>query len=465
MQTLGLAGLLFLAAILPSVRSISVPYLHDDIQVIENNPSLNKLKPSKPVTNFFLAVGRGISPAPKGQRLLNLAFHAGTVLLGFLLLVSLARAGGHSLAIPFWAAFLYALSPIHNETLMVATFRMEAMATFFTLAAVGAMLWIRRTPFKRALAFMFIALATLSKETFLPISLAAVFFASPRGGRKWLAFPAIVLSVALAALLRYDGQSDFPYADVIGSQFSIADHLVFAARSLIEGTLKTFGAMDLSSLPIPQRMGFLASPALAILALAGFAIVGWSWWKMEGWFRLAAALAAPIAIYLVIPNANLGSEHYWYFPAWGLCLFLVAGVFWMTQRRPKVAATVPYLLLLLALTMGNRLWETSYQRQNRLAWNTYEVLRHPDSFIPWNNIAVALLESGYPDRIERAGYFLNKAIALKPRHPMVQLTEYFYWREKGDRQGAKERLNEFQALMKNTPEKYARYQRYFNLLP
>lgn len=471
-----LALVLAIAAVLPSIRFMNVPYLHDDIQVIENNSVLRgvtrfpdafrfQLKPSKPVTNFFLAVGHWLTPAPKGQRALSLFFHIGTVLMGFFLLVSLAEAGGGSFKIPFWTCFLYALSPVHNETLMVGLFRMEAMAAFFTLAVAGALLWIRDRVVSRVIAFLCIGLAVFSKETFLPIAVATAFIATPSGERRWVVAPAMVWSVLLVILVSTDGKSAFPYADVIGYPVSLTNSIVFAASALVEGILKTFGAMDLSSIPIPQRQSFLPSSLFAVGVLSAFALVLFSWWKREGWFRLASFLVAPVAIYLVIPNANIGSEHYWYFPAWGLCLFLVAGIFWVTEKKPKVAATVPYVLLLLALTMGNRLWETSYRRQNRLAWNTYEVLKHPESFIPWNNIAVAMLESNYPDRLERAGYFLNKAITLKPVHPMVQLTEYFYLREKGDVLGAKERFAQFQNLMKQDPKRYARYERYFNLSP
>jgi hypothetical protein len=471
--------LLTLFAVLPYLPLRHGQFLHDDYQVILKNDALAQvqsfgdcfrfvLKPSKPVTNFFLALGSLLGPGTSGQRTLSLIFHAGVVILIFLILQSFCRRWELGNFIPFFTALLFAVSPIHSEAVIIALFRMEILGAFFCLLGVWIALSKMHDFQKAVFCFLCIGLSGFSKETFLPIALvlitAALTYEKNKSMAKWLgAFSLLIYGPILFVLLSRDSQSNFPYSDVIGiGKISAIQHVRLAGEAVAEGILKIFTGEFLTSIPLIHRMPRLALP-IQLAALALF----WSslfLLKEKRWAALGAAALFSYSIYLVIPNLNIGSEHYWYFPAIGIYILIVGALDSIRRLNSRVLS--PLFALLLVIYVGffsHKLTLHLGDMRTRLSWHLSELENHSDSFMPWNNVTVALLETGSQENINRAGVFLVEAKRRAPGNPIVHATAYYYYEAIGDKTRAENSLERFKDLMHSTREKAARYSGYFQL--
>ena len=218
-----------------------------------------------------------------------------------------------------------------------------------------------------ALLFFSMGLAQLSKETFaatLPLALIAFALATPLPRSRRLLVLSIFLmelvwAVVLFSLLRQDSLSNYPYRDVIG--YGVQSPLTYvslAARALLEGLLKVVTGHGLSILPVRLRQGPGAGMGLgeasAFLGL-GVGLIALLW-RAGGWWRAWGTLAgAGSFVYLLIPNLNIGSEHYWYFPTMGLVSLgglSLWRLFDRSVRRPRLWMWITVIAYAAALVAG-----------------------------------------------------------------------------------------------------------------
>ncbi|MEP6802334.1 MAG: hypothetical protein ABJC07_10375, partial [Acidobacteriota bacterium] len=152
---------------------------------------------------------------PAGHHAASLLFHAGSVLLVFLLLRGETGSAGRSAAV----ALLFGLHPLRVESVAWVAERKDVLSVFFGLAAIGFWGdWIarrKRSAYGASLALFSASL--LSNGTFLTLPLLLLpldvwpFRRLPRAGEeeprsRWTArfvekIPFLVLSIAAAAAL------------------------------------------------------------------------------------------------------------------------------------------------------------------------------------------------------------------------------------------------------------------------
>jgi len=455
-------AILCAVATLPYLPLLVGVYLFDDIQLIENNYTLKTvrrladvftfvLKPSKPVSNFVLAWGEywGHGMVPH-QRLLSMALHAAVVLLFYFLLHALRRRLPARLPrrFPFWVALLFAVTPLHSEAIGIAWFRMDMLGAFFTLLGMLATLHLteKRPAGWYALLFLSLGLGTFSKETFavvLPLAVLSVGWVTPGFGRRQVVAVALMQCFwggILYWLLTKDATSQFPYDDVIGwGILELPLQIRLAASSLIEGIYKTLSGHGLTIVRLQERfavgIGLGVPGAVAILVLWVSVLV---WLIFKGGFLrvLGALLAISETIYLVIPNLNIGSEHYWYLPAAPLLALVMYGVWRAASRftdRPARVMTFAVALYAVALGMGTE--SRVLRMMSREKFYRGEWQRHPESVGTWSDMAVVLMEK---KKFDEAQGFLTRAKAMDPTHPNVLISEFLLAFHRGDLKGARE---------------------------
>jgi hypothetical protein len=345
---------------------------------------------------------------------------------------------------------------------------MDLVATFFLFIALY--LWQRcltdsGRPVEWVFLFAALGLSQLSKEVFAliaPVTLAAFLFAA-RPARPWRFFVALVTmelvwAGVLLSLLRRDALSGYPYSDVIGRAVQTGhEQIVLAARALIEGATKGVLARHLSLLPPRLRggPGAALSPGTALVILgAAASLLGTICTRGGWWLFWGIALFSGVGVYLAIPNLNIGSEHYWYFPA-AAALSLLVPAFYLGAGRVSARPELWSWLFVTALSIA---WLGGLQARTgglatRLdAW-IVEVEEHPESGPAWSNVAVALLEKGTDPAA--ATPFVDHALALAPEDPNVMMTELIYWMKRGNLRRAERSLGQIEGRYPGKPERLA----------
>ncbi len=452
-------------------------HLWDDIQLIENNYNLKAvrkfsdifhfvLKPSKPVSNFFLAWGQWWGHGMVGQhRILSLLLHAAVVFLLYANLHAFRRRLTSDIPrqFPFWVALLFALAPIHTEAIGVTWFRMDILGALFTLSGMLSVQKIgtsRHRLFWFSCLFLSLGLATFSKETFaFTMPVAVLITGWVTGSLKWRG--ALAIGVAqtfwvglLLCLLTLDAQSEFPYDDVIGLNIlEVPLHLRLAASALFEGIYKTLSGHGLTIVRLQERVGlgihWGVQGAAAFISL-WIGVLGWLYY-CGGFLRVwGVILGASSGIYLAIPNMNIGSERYWYFPAASLFTLLIYGIWCAVarfSRRPVRILSVIVLFYAVALGMGlesrvSRMF--SRERFYRGEWK-----RHPEAVATWSDMATVLTEQAKYDEAEK---FIKHAKEMDATHPNVLMAEFLLDYHRKNLKAARVTFARIQSEFKHKPQ-------------
>lgn len=453
-----LVGILGVAVFRPLLHG---QFLFDDIGMILANPRLQRVHslidcfrfvfvPAKPVSNLLLALGQWAGDGGVfSQRALSLAAHGLAVALLVVNLRLLFRrsAGPWGEGSALAAGALFAVLPVHGETLAVAIFRQEILASLFTLAALAlfqraALAEGRRRRLALAGAGLFLGLAALSKEAYAliaPITLLSFLRAGEARRPRPLAAFILVLALvwgSLVLLLCCLPPTEYAYRGVVGwGVLSAPEHLRLAARSWAEGLPAVLAGRGLTFVPPRGRFGIGAgwgAVGVTISLLTLGAAIGESARRGGAWRAWGLSAGSAVLLYLAIPNLNLGSQHYWYFPSMGIVSLLVMGterLFARTVRRPRAWAALAlgaYALCLVAVA-GQR----QVPLRSRLSLALAELRAHPETAGNWHAVAGALLESPDPDAAAKAEPFLFRAKQMLPGDARVSILEKLYRERRG----------------------------------
>ncbi len=352
--------------------------------------------------------------------LVNVLLHVGVTLLVCLLVERIVHplreaeppGGGSRFAawtsVPFVAALLFAVHPIHTE--VVAWIASIPELTFTPLFLLAFLLHLSPQGDRfghRLLAAACFGLALLCKETalVLPALLALHDLAlRPRrsSARELAARLAPYLIVAAAYLpLRYQALS--------GAMVHSASSWNLGFGQLA-ATLPALFAKYLALLIAPIRLAFwrpfhpLASLATtegltALVVTAGFvAASAWAWRRNRLVFFALAAIVVPLAPVFYIdafPRTPI-AERYLYLPSLGFVILVALGV----RRLAGVARARP--VALSALTILTLAWATGTVVRNRAWHDSYtlfkdSVAKEPDTPRPPLSLAAALVARGRAD--------------------------------------------------------------------
>jgi protein O-mannosyl-transferase len=382
----------------------------------------------RPLTNLsYWLETRLWGLAPTGFHASNWLLHAAVT--GATL--ALARALTGDLAVAAVAALLFAVHPIHVESVDMVQGRTDLLATLgLLLSLLAALRAARETARGPALAFggaslAAFAAALLSKEVAVtwPLLLAGVWWAAPAEARRHVWRFGGILLAGLALLGGYLVLRGALLGSILPADLS---SLLVPRLGLAPISLMTY----LGWLLWPFRFSFVhVIPAptawLDPRTLAG--ILGLAVWLSTLYplarHHRAAALGAGWTLAALLPVANLipipgfvAAERYLYLPSVGFCLLVACLVAraWSLASRPALRRTLEGLGLaaLIAFAVAIQLrtdqWADPLQAFERMAEAA------PTSFFVQGNLGLEYLKRG---RIPEAVAALRRAADLEPAQP------------------------------------------------
>jgi tetratricopeptide (TPR) repeat protein len=364
-----------------------------------------------------------------GHHLTSLLLHLGGVLLLFSALEAMTRAVWASA----FVAALFAVHPLHVETVVWISDRKDVLSTFFGFAALRfyASYARRQDPRAYAAALLLFALALSAKATLLTLPLVFLLLDfwpldrwrdRPRIFTEKVPFAALaVASAGVTALVVRDLPESFQH----GARVAFSDRAANATVSYARYLLKTVWPSDLSILyPHPNLPGGTPWSALQICAAAALlaaisALVFRARSRRHlavGWLWYVVTLLPVIGIVQVGPQAM--ADRYTYLPHVGLFLIVAWGGADLLRAVPRLSPAVlgaAGVAVLVACVAAS--W-----RQVRL-WSDSEILyRHaleiaPRSHLVHTNLGILLRSRG---KVDEAIDHLRTAIEVDPSVPQAQ---------------------------------------------
>jgi len=383
-----------------------------------------------PVTSLSLQLTRRLSgPEPRAFLLGNLFLHAASCVLLFLALERLSGAPGRSA----FVAFVFAVHPLHVESVAWASQRKDVLAGFFWMATLFA--WARyaeapERPGRYAAVVVALGLGLLSKPTLVSLPFVLLLLDGwPLGRlrdrasieaavREKLPLLAMALAVGYITYLVQQGAGQMEHRDALPITLRLGNGVVAVCDYLIDA----FWPTQLAAY-YPHPLDALAWPKVvlggaALAAISGIAIqlrtrcpyllVGWAWFL--------GVLAPMIGIIQVSLQAR--ADRYMYLPVVGLSIVVAWGavdLFGGSRRRRAALACIGGIAT-AALAVGAHhqvgFWRNSESLFERALNAT------TDNYFAHNGIATVHFEGR---RFDVAEAHYGEAIRLEPRWPVPHL--------------------------------------------
>ncbi|HKE10153.1 MAG TPA: tetratricopeptide repeat protein [Myxococcota bacterium] len=408
---------------------------------------------------------------PKALHRTNVALHVANALLLFALLGSATQAWGRS----FFAAGLFALHPLHVESVAWVAERKDVLSTFFGLLTIGAYFAYARRP--GALRYtgvcVLFALGLMAKPMLVTLPVLLLLLdvwplgrlSWPSAGRSgnrvaaWLSharprlsekLPLLALSL-VSSVLTYRAQvSDARLTNMV----PLSIRLLNALLSLVRYLKKTALPENLSAhypyrLPLRLDEVLLCAGVLALFTALAFrlrrrtpaVLVGWLWY-------LVALL--PVLGFFQVGTQSM-ADRYTYLPLLGIFVAVVWGADALRERlripSPALASLGVAVLLLLALQA----------RAQVLVWrDTRSLFEHAiaasgGSAEAYMGLGLAELEAG---QLETAAEDFRSAKLFFPRTDLPSLLEGKVAVLQGHADQAERAYGEAIALAPNAPDAY-----------
>ncbi|MBI4878962.1 MAG: hypothetical protein HY812_04775 [Planctomycetes bacterium] len=432
-----------LAAVLVLWTSVDGEFIYDDRSYVQKNPSvqgtrgifdeasppdredLGLYRPLTILTYRWTYQLRGLDPF--AFHLLNVLLHG--VVSALVVLVALSLGAGSSAAL--LAGLLFAVHPVHVESVAWIVGRAELLAAAFALLALLAhgRPGDRRSLPRLLLAALLYGMAAISKETALP--LPALFFFLDLGARGALPARRAVLRLAPAALvcglvvlLRWRVLGRFS-PDVGADPFLgalTAGDRPGIALAVLGRTIRTLLLpWKLSIYYDPRQfVGFLPLAAGAALAL-GLAFLLWLLRRRGRGAALGGLLlflVAMLPFLHLVPIGAIFADRFLYLPSSG---FLIAGAALVLPARSSVRPWRALLALLLVAACSTQTLRRAPVFQNGVVLWEDAVAADPQA-------AFALFQLGgiyhdaemfeYQSESRRgAVYYFSESLRVAPDNP------------------------------------------------
>jgi len=290
---------------------------------------------------------------PAGHHLVNVALHAASVAGLFLLMFRMTRAPGRSV----FVAALFALHPLHVESVAWVAERKDVLGAFFWIATTWAyVLWVERpSPARYAAVCVLYALGLMSKPMLVTLPFALLLldvWPLGRGARMWRdKIPLLVLAAAasLATFLvqRAEGAMKFAATVPFGQR---AENAVVSSIAYLAQTVRPTGLGFFY--PFPKE-GYPAwEVAGAALALVAATAGAWlarkrAPWLPVGWLWYLGTLVPVIG--LVQVGAQARADRYTYVPLIGISIAVAWGADAIAARFRGGRAVLAAAAILVAL--------------------------------------------------------------------------------------------------------------------
>jgi hypothetical protein len=393
---------------------------------------------------------------PSGHHLTNLILHAvNSILLLFVLIAATQRLWASA-----FVAALFAVHPLHVESVAWISERKDVLSTFFWMLAVLAYIRYARKPTigRYMLVVLIFTLGLMAKPMLitLPFVLLMLDWWPLGRNRKqgYLSYlyeklPLFTLSAA-SCVITYVAQQRggsvatlevFPLGVRVAN--AVTAYVAYIGKMFLPSGLAAFYPHPGSSLPVWQTIG----AALLLIAITGvvvrlarsypYLIVGWLWYIVT---------LIPVIGLVQVGNQAM-ADRYTYIPLIGLFIIIAWGVTDLTRLSEKnraailtISAICVLVVLIIAAHMQTRYWRddmTLWKRAIAVTSNNatayfnlgcdyyfqgdiHEAIRYyreaikanPRFAWPHYNLAIALEDLGRP---KEALYHYYRAVSIAPR--------------------------------------------------
>jgi Tfp pilus assembly protein PilF len=388
-----------------------------------------------PVTWLSLMADRSLfGPGPGGHHITNSLLHLANTLLVFFVFSQMTAAPKRSALL----AALFAVHPLHVESVAWISERKDVLSTFFGFLSIGcyARYAAVRRPGTYFFSFLFLCLGLMSKPLLVtwPCLLLLLDYWPLRrlghptvadGVRGWLAslgrlrgpvldklpmmVPVVLLSAATFAAQKGSG------AVIAASALDLKSRIANALVSYVAYLGKAVWPAELSVFyPYPDPAALLWPAAGALLLLALLTGLALQMSKKApylpvGWFWFLGTLVPMIGLVQVGTQAM--ADRYMYVPLIGLGIVVIWGgndLWRRTGWDRRVLGGIAAVILIF-LTMAG-------YRQVRLWENSLTLFQHAVAVDPENDLAHNNLGTEYDRRgeTEEAERHFRKALEINP---------------------------------------------------
>ncbi len=438
--SLGLAGAVFAVYL----QTASFPLIaYDDPEFVSNNIHLRGgLTAANLIWAFTTGYAGNWFPLTwlsymldGGRHLTNVALHAANSILVFIALLRMTGARGRSA----FAALLFAVHPLHVETVAWISQRRELLSAFFSLLSIWAYaVFAGRAPVGTAILGRrprrWIAYAALlpafscglmSKPTIVTLPFALLLL-DYWPLRRWGAVPARRLMLEKLPLFALAGAASvvtFLAQRHAGAIATLAEapfplRLENAPMSYVAYVVQFFWPARLAVIyPLSPDLALWEpiAAAAALIAVTAFAISarGRAPYFLTGWLWFLGALAPVIG--LVQIGVQSRADRYMYMPLMALSLITIWGMAALARRRARllvIAGLAACCVYAAAAAQATAYWR-----------DTVTLFRHAVEVTcgNWPALLVlsrALLEEG---RAGEAMPYISQALELRPNLPEAHI--------------------------------------------
>ncbi len=355
---------------------------------------------------------------PGGYHLTNLILHILSTLLLFWLFNRMTGDIWKSALV----AALFALHPLHVETVAWVSKRKDVLSTLFWMLTLCLYVYYTEKPaIKRYLLVLFsFVLALLSKPMVVTLPVIMILldywplkrFEFQKGNqilwyfREKTSF--FILSAVFSVITLYAHRTPFMI------HYSLDSRLKNAVISFTSYLGKFFWPYNLAVFyPFSDQMSVyqVGTSALLIVIISVAAVMTAKRFPcfLFGWFWYAVTILPVIGIIQVSNRAM--SDNYTYIPSIGIFVGLAWGIpllFGSEENRKKIL--LPISITILAVFVFLTWQQCGYWRNNFELWN-HTCLATKNNYLAYNNLASELAQRG---KIPEAIDHYNKAIGMRP---------------------------------------------------
>jgi Tfp pilus assembly protein PilF len=378
---------------------------------------------------------------PQWHHLTNLLFHIANTVLLFLVLYRMTKAQWESA----FVAALFALHPLHVESVAWVAERKDVLSSFFWMLTMGAYCYyVERPNFRRYLVVvLFFALGLMAKPMLVTLPFVLLLldywplqrFLQNKSDQKIntvtdsrhqlaLILPLLYEKIPLFILTALSSIVTYLFQQKLGAVLSfmpLSDRISNAVISYITYLGKTIWPNDLAVLyPYPGLLPTWETVGAALLLIVVSIAVIWKAKKfpylMTGWLWYVGTLVPVIGIVQVGLQAR--ADRYTYLPLIGLFIMVTWGISELSKnwRHRKEVLSSSSAVILICFSIVT--WTQVAYWQNSITLNEHALKVTANNFIVYNNCGIAYSNLGnYSQAI--ADY--DKAIEIRPNY-----TEAYY---------------------------------------
>lgn len=465
-------GFLFFAVALIYVQTLGHSFVfYDDLDYVRNNTHVRRgLTLSSVIWAFQTTAESNWHPLtwlshmldcqlfglnPGGHHLTNLLFHAANSILLFVLLKKMTGALWRSAVV----AALFAVHPLHVESVAWVAERKDLLSTFFFLLTLLAYVrYTRRPDWKRyAAVFLLFALGLMAKPMLVTLPFVLLLldywplerFHPAESSRLSQHLPTIKrLITEKIPLFALSALSCMVTVYAQRPALQSLDNFVLSARienalvSYVKYLGKTFWPEGLAVFypypaDIPEGVALLSAAILAFITIEILRAAKDHKYLPVGWFWFLGTLIPVIGIVQVGEQAL--ADRYTYIPLIGVLIVIVWGaedvrsLFKLNVKTVGVAtATVLSSLAFLSFN------QVSYWKNNVTLFER-AVSVTEDNYLAHNNLAAAL---GAEGKLDEAAAHAAEALRINPNYISPRLNLAVIAQGKGDTERAVELYRE-----------------------